>query len=270
VSARATARALPTLLKIGLREAIAYRGEMIVWMLATTMPLVMLALWSAVARDAPDGSIGRYGEAQFVAYFLAAFVVRQLTGAWVFYTMNFEIRDGTLSMRLLRPVHPLVAYATEGIASMPMRFVIALPIAAISLAIVGPGAVTHDPRLWALWVVSIAGAWLISLFVNFAVGCTAFFAESSMKFMDAWLVFYFVLSGYVVPIDLFPPALRAVVDWLPFRYQIGLPVEVMTGALTPGQTLALLARQWMWVAIGLATTVVLWRRGLRRFAAYGG
>jgi ABC-2 type transport system permease protein len=74
----------------------------------------------------------------------------------------------------------------------------------------------------------------------------------------------------VVPTDLFPPALRAVVDWLPFRYQIGLPVEVMTGALTPGQTVSALARQWMWVGIGLATTTLMWRRGLRRFAAYGG
>jgi ABC-2 type transport system permease protein len=163
-----------------------------------------------------------------------------------------------------------VAYTTEGIASMPIRVVIAIPIAIVSLAVVGPGAVTHDPRLWAVWVASIAGAWLISLFVNFAVGCTAFFTESSLKLMDAWLVFYFVLSGYVVPVDLFPPVLRAAVDWMPFRYQIGFPVEVMTGAVSPGQALALLARQWMWVVIGLATTAVMWRRGLRRFAAYGG
>ncbi len=267
MSARATVRALPTLLRIGLLEAIAYRGEMIVWMLATTMPLVMLALWGAVAREAP---VGRYGEPQFVAYFLAAFIVRQLTGAWVFYTMNFEIRDGTLATRLLRPVHPLVAYTCEGIASMPMRIVISIPVAGISLAVVGAGAITHDPRMWGLWILSIAGAWLISLFVNFSVGCTAFFAESSMKLMDAWLVFYFVLSGYVVPVDLFPPALRAVVDWLPFRYQIGFPVEVMTGALTPAQALALLARQWTWVVIGSGVTTFMWRRGLRRFAAYGG
>jgi ABC-2 type transport system permease protein len=258
---------MPTLLRIGVHEAIAYRGEMLVWMLATTMPLVMLAMWGAVARDAP---VGRYGEPQFVAYFLAAFVVRQLTGAWVFYTMNFEIRDGTLASRLLRPVHPLAAYAAESIASMPMRVLISLPVAVISLAVVGSGAVTHDPRLWLLWVVSIAGAWLISLSVNFTVGCTAFFTESSFKLMDAWLVFYFVLSGYVVPTDLFPPALRAAVDWLPFRYQIGFPVEVMTGALTVEQSLALLGRQWMWVVIGFATTAVMWRRGLRRFAAYGG
>ncbi len=267
MSARSTLRAVPTLLRIGFYDALAYRGEMIIWMLATTMPLVMLALWSAVARDAP---VGRYGQAQFVAYFLAAFVVRQLTGAWVFYVMNFEIRDGTLAMRLLRPVHPLAAYAAEGIASMPLRIVVSVPVAAISLAVVGPSAVTHDPQLWALWVLSIAGAWLLSLFVNFAVGCTAFFAESSMKFMDAWLVFYFVLSGYVVPIDLFPAGLRAAVNFLPFRYQIGLPIEIMTGALTPAEALRLLGAQAAWVLAGLAVTAMLWRKGVQRFAAYGG
>ena len=268
MSLRQTARALPTLLRTGVYEAIAYRGEMLVWMLATTMPLVMLALWSAVAKDAP---VGRYGQPQFAAYFLATFVVRQVTGAWVFYTMNFEIRDGTLAMRLLRPVHPLVAYTCESLASMPMRALISLPVAAVLLAVVGRDAVTHEPLLWAIWVVSIAGGWLISLFVNFVVGCTAFFAESSMKFMDAWLVFYFVLSGYLVPIDLFPPALRSVVDWLPFRYQIGLPVEIMTGAHgSYAEILELLARQWAWVAIGFGATLLAWRRGLREFASYGG
>lgn len=267
MSLRATARAFPTLLRIGVYDAIAYRGEMLVWILATTMPLVMLALWSAVARDAP---VGRYDEPRFVAYFLATFVVRQLTGAWVFYSMNFEIRNGTLSMRLLRPVHPLFAYTAESIASMPLRAAVSLPFAVVSLFVVGAGAVTHDPLLWAMWTVSVFGGWLLSLLVNFVVGCTAFFTESSMKFMDAWLVFYFVLSGYLVPIDLFPPLLRDVLGWLPFRYQIGFSVELMTGALGRGEAAMLLLRQWGWIAVGVGLTALAWRRGLARFAAYGG
>jgi ABC-2 type transport system permease protein len=255
------------LLRVGLAEAVAYRAEMLVWVLATTMPLVMLALWTAVARGAP---VGRYDEPRFVAYFLATFIVRQLTGSWAFYEMNFEVRDGRLAMRLLRPVHPLWAYAAESIASAPMRALVSLPVAMIALAIVGRGAVTHDPAAWALWGVAILGGWLITLFVNFAVGCLSFFVESSLKVMDLWLVFFFVLSGYLVPVDLFPSSLRAVVDWLPFRYQLGFPVELMTGAYGAGEALGPLARQWMWVAIGFAVTAGLWRAGLRRYSAYGG
>lgn len=267
MSLRNTARAFPTLLRVGFADAVAYRAEMLVWVLATTMPLVMLALWTSVAQGAP---IGRYDQPAFVAYFLATFVVRQMTGSWAFYEMNFEVRNGTLAMRLLRPVHPLAAYAAENIAAMPMRVLVSLPVAFIALVVVGSHALTHDPAMWGLWVLSVAGAWLITLFVNFAVGSAAFYFESSMKLMDAWLVFYFILSGYLVPVDLFPARLRAIVDWLPFRYQIGLPVEIMTGAHPLSRAASLVVAQWAWVAVALLAASVLWRRGLRRFAAYGG
>ncbi len=267
MSLRITVRALPTLLRIGFAEAVAYRAEMVVWVLATTMPLVMLALWTAVAQGAP---IGRYGEHQFLAYFLATFIVRQVTGSWAFWEMNMEVRSGALGMRLLRPIHPLWAYAAESVASLPMRVLVSLPVAFIALFVLGAGDVARDPVVWLLWVVSVIGGWLITLLANFVVGAAAFFMESSVKLMDAWLVFFFVLSGYLIPVDLFPPALRAVVDWLPFRYQIGLPVELMTGATPLGSAWPMLARQWLWVLLGVGATALLWRSGTRRFAAYGG
>ena len=55
MSLRATLKAYPTLLRVGVAEAVAYRAEMFVWVLATTMPLISLALWNAVAREAPVG-----------------------------------------------------------------------------------------------------------------------------------------------------------------------------------------------------------------------
>ncbi|HLK39222.1 MAG TPA: ABC-2 family transporter protein [Polyangiaceae bacterium] len=267
MSLRSTTRALPTLLRVGFADAVAYRAEMIVWVLATTMPLVMLGLWTAVARDAP---VGRYGEPQFQAYFLATFIVRQLTGSWAFWEMNFELRNGTLSMRLLRPVHPLLAYAAEGVAAMPMRVAVSIPVAVIALALVGPTGVNAKPLLWVVWAFSIVGAWLLTLMVNLLIGCAAFFFESSLKLMDLWLVFYFVLSGYLIPIDIFPTRLRSFVDWLPFRYQIGFPVELMTGSHAMPDALVLLARQAAWIAIFLGATRWAWRRGVARFSAFGG
>jgi ABC-2 type transport system permease protein len=267
MSIRNTARAFPAMLRVGVHEAIAYRAEMLVWVLATTMPLVMLAMWSAVARDAP---IGRFDQAGFVAYFLATFIVRQLSGSWVSWQMSYEIREGTLATRLVRPVHPLFGYAAEALAYTPMRVVVAIPVAAVALWAVGTGALAHDPLIWAMWAASILGAWLITFFVNLVIGCMAFFLESATKVMDVWLALYFVFSGYLVPIELFPPRVRAVTEVLPFRYQIGLPVELMTGAHDRAEALALLGRQWLWVAATFLVVSFVWRRGLARFAAYGG
>lgn len=267
MSLKSSVRALPALLRIGFAEAVAYRAEMLVWILATTMPLVMLALFAAVAREAP---IGRFGQPQLIAYFLSTFIVRQLTGAWVAWEMNYEIREGTLAMRLLRPVHPLLCYATENVASIPMRAVVSLPVAIVALFVIEHDQVSHDPAIWAIWGAAMLGAWLITLGVNFVFGSLAFFMESSLKIADVWAVLFFVFSGYLIPVDLFPPAFRHALDWLPFRYQLGLPVELMTGAHDRTGAIELLLGQWAWVAIVYTLVVVTWKRGVRRFAAYGG
>jgi len=267
VSLRNAVRAFPALLRVGFADALAYRAETLIWVLSTTMPLVNLALWSKVAETAP---VGRYGQRQFVAYFLATFIVRQLTGSWVYWDMAFAIRTGTLSMRLLRPVDPLWAYTAEAIASVPMRLIVSLPAAIVALASVGASGLTHDPAIWSIWSLSLLGAWLITLLINFIVGSASFFVESSLRLMDLWLVLYFGLSGYLIPIDLLPRSIRLVAEWLPMRFQIGLPVELMTGAHGRAVALELLAREYAWVAALLVATIAMWRAGLKRYAAYGG
>ena len=52
-----TLRMLPTMLRVGFANMAAYPGEILVWILTTTMPLIMYALWSAVAEQ---GALGRF------------------------------------------------------------------------------------------------------------------------------------------------------------------------------------------------------------------
>jgi len=267
VSVRASVRAIPTILRVGFSEALAYRAETVVWIAATTMPLVMLALWHTVAREAP---IGGYGASQMVGYFLSMFIVRQLTGSWAVWLINMEVRDGSLAQRLLRPVHPLVSYAVSALAELPVRSFLAVPVATVALVVFAGRQLTREPALWAAWVASIAGGWLITLFANLAIGCLALFVESSTKLMDVWLALYFVFSGYLFPVTLFPPAMRRAIDWLPFRYQLGLPVEIMTARYDLHGALAMLGRQWLMVGAMLAIVALVWRGGVKRFAAYGG
>jgi ABC-2 type transport system permease protein len=268
MSLRTAVRAFPTLLRIGFSEALAYRAELLIWVLSTTMPFIMMALWTAVAREAP---VGRYGQAGFVGYFLATFVVRQLTGAWAAWQINYEVRQGTLAMRLLRPISPLWSYAAENLGAVPMRILVSVPVAIVSVLVVGPAGVPQRWWGWPVLVLALLGGWLITFLANVIIGTMALYMESSQKLMDVWLVMFFVFSGYLYPVELLPSALGSLVDWLPFRYQIGFAAEVMTNAHKELPTvLTLLAGQWLWV-LGMGTlAVVLWRRGLRRFAAFGG
>jgi ABC-2 type transport system permease protein len=264
---RRTLRAVPTLLRVGFAEAVAYRAELLVWLLSTTMPLVMLALMSAVVREGP---IGRFGAGEFTAYYLAALVVRLLTGAWVIWEVNFEIRQGTLAFRLLRPIHPLVAYACENVGAMPLRLGVAIPIAAAALWAAGPAHLTDDPLLLALFPLSIVGGWLITFLAMANIGALAFRIESSSALFEVWLGLFGVFSGYLVPLELFPGWLATVARFLPFRYMLAFPVEMVIGMTPRAAALGELAVQWAFVGALALSARVSWRAGLRRFAAFGG
>jgi ABC-2 type transport system permease protein len=262
-----TLRALPTLLRVGLSETVAYRAELLVWLLSTNMPLVMLALWSAVARD---GAVGRFGQRDFTAYFLAALVVRLLTGAWLIWGLTYEIRQGTLAFRLLRPIHPLITFACENVAAMPLRLLMATPIVAVLLLTVGADHVTRDPLLLALFPLMVFGAWLISFLAMAVVGALAFYFESATSLFEIWMGLFGVLSGYLVPLELFPPWVSTLARFLPFRYMLAFPVETIIGMHSRAAALGELAVQWAFVGGLGAAAAGAWRLGLGRFAAYGG
>jgi ABC-2 type transport system permease protein len=256
--------------KIGFAEAVAYRAEFVVWILTTTLPLVNMALWTAVAREAPDGRFGRFSQSEFVAYYLGALIVRMLTGSWVVWQMNQEIRMGTLSMRLLRPIHPFVAYTLEHLAAVPLRALIALPVAVILLVTTGGGHVVRDPLLVALLPLMIAGAWAITFVSMLAIGSLGLLIERSTAVFEVWLGVFAVMSGYLVPLELMPRWVGRIAEWLPFRYMLGAPVEWIVGLSSREAALHDLALQWLWVGLFALIARAVWRRGLARFEAYGG
>lgn len=264
---RAELRAMPTMLRVGMAETIAYRAEMIVWILTTTMPLVMLSLWTSVAAEAP---FREYTQTDFVAYYLGALIVRNLTSNWVAWQIAEDIRMGTLSMKLLRPVHPFASYLATHLAGVPLRAAVVLPVVVVLFLTDARHVVIDDPGRIALCALSIAGAWLLTFGVFVAIGSLSFFLEKSMSLVEVYFGLFMLLSGYIIPIDLMPGWMSSIAKVLPFYYMLGLPVEILIGKYPDvASASSAVAAQWAWVAIMLAAAAFTWHRGVKRFEAYG-
>jgi len=261
-----TVRALPTLLRIGVAETVAYRAEFVVWILTTTQPLIMMSLWTSVARG---GSFKGYDADAFVAYYLATLLVRQLTGNWVAWQMMEEIRMGTMAMRLLRPIHPFVTYTASHLAALPFRSIVALPIVVILLITSASGGVTHDPLQLGVLPLSIAMAWLITFAILFAIGALAFFLTQTMAISTLYFGLFSLFSGYLLPLDLLPAPIAKVAAVLPFRFTLSVPVELITRTLPHREVAELLAAQAGWTVGLIAVAVWTWNAGVRRFEAVG-
>lgn len=266
-------KALPTLLRIGFAEALAYRAEMLVWILTTTMPLVSMALWTTAAAGQQLGPPGeRFGSAEFVTYFLLTLLVRLITSSWVLWQLTEDIRTGALSQKLLRPVHPLFFYTTEQLAALPLRGTLVMPLAVGLLVWQSRGQLTHDPRLLGAFLLSLPGAWALNFMSMAIIGLLAFYIDSALGLFYLWTGLYVLFSGYMLPLALLPGWFRTLSEVLHFRFMLDLPVRLLMGGEGGGgglQVARLLLLEYAYVALLTLGMALLWRRGLRRFAAFG-
>jgi ABC-2 type transport system permease protein len=67
-----------------------------------------------------------------------------------------------------------------------------------------------------------------------------------------------------------PSWVQVIADWLPFRYIIALPVEVLMGRAEPSLIVKGIVVQVAWLTICLIAKRLLWHFGLRQYTAVGG
>jgi ABC-2 type transport system permease protein len=245
---------------------IEYRLSVLIWIVTIVLPLIMMAAWVSVASN---GRIGQYDRLGFIAYYVAAFVVRNMTGAWFIWEMDKDIRMGQISFQLLKPMNPMIRYMALNLASKPLRLVIMTPLVLLIVKLVPGLNLASDPLLLALFGLSLAGAWAILFLMQYTIGLSGFWTTRTISLNEAWFFLFSLASGYLVPLDLFPAALREIALLLPFRFAMSLPVEILTGRLPATAAAQGILLQWFWVGALYGLCRAVWHRGLRRYSAVG-
>jgi len=240
-----------------------YRAELYLWALASTLPLFSMGAWMHASRaGASTLSVVEVGQ-----YFLAVYVVRQLTVVWVVWDFEANLHDGTLAHRLLQPLEPVWHHIAEHVAERGAR----LPFTTLLVGVCwwALDEVRFVPSV--VDVVAFLGVLLLVFAFRFLVQYTfsllAFWTERAHAVEGMWNLPYLFLSGMLAPLSAYPDAVMDVVRYTPFPSLIAFPAQVLLGQdVDVGHHLTVLA------AWGIPLLVVnrwLWRRGLARFSAMG-
>ena len=264
-----TFRKAKTLFDAWLANMTAYRAEIVIWMLAVAVPLIMMAVWIGKAQ-AGGGTVGGLDTREFAAYFLAAWLAQQSTVSWVAWELDMDIRQGNLSPKLLRPLDPfwefLMQHLTERFVRVPL--VIGLVLIGLLLA---PAGTVLTPGLEAtlLFMLSVTLAFLIRFMIDYIIGILAFWTEQALAFDETYFILATFLAGGFAPLELFPTAVRNFVEWTPFPYVVYYPAKILTGQLPASDTARVFAVQLAWVLSLVLLRQVMWRVGLKKYGAVG-
>ena len=253
-----------------LNATTSYRGSLIIWMFSiVATAYISLAVWLAVMGE--RSSLGAYDRSGLVTYFLGVSLVSMLTGAWAGHFVADNIRRGELDRYLLKPWPYVHEAIINNVGEKISKLTILLP-----MTLVLAWAFRADLTWTLSWTQALllpcsvlAGAG-IALLINLCVGLLAFWTSDITGISALYLGLESLLSGRLIPLDLFPPLFRRWALLSPFRFTVSLPVEVLVGAKPTAELLIALAGQAVWLAAAYALYRILWHYGIRAYSSSGG
>lgn len=255
------------LLRAAVAEALEYRAQAIFWLVSAVFPLVMMAVWLAVVEEA--GPLAGWGGPEFVSYYVAATLINRLTNSWSAWNWEADIQNGTLSVKLLRPVDPFHHTFAEQIGWKVLDLLLVAPVVVVAALLSPTISFPLDAARLAALALAVLMGFVLNELMSATFGMVAFWTTQSSTIYALFLGAGQFLSGWIAPLAVFPGPVQQLAALLPFRSLVGLPVEWMIGRLGWAELWAGLGVTLAWSLLFLALYRTLWRLGLRRYEAVG-
>lgn len=179
-----------------------------------------------------------------------------------------EVKSGTLAYSINRPYSYMLFHLASYFGRVGPNLLINVGSAALA-GILCVGVLPVSVPSLIAGAVLLAMSFVLDFFFAFAIGMLAFWTEDTSAFQ--WLYFkgQLIFGGLILPLTLFPDALRRVAEWLPFPAMFYSPARLLVsydGALFRW----FLLMQVAWACVAILVAIFLFRKGVRNVEMNGG
>src|SRR5208282_2712586 len=251
---------------IGIQNNLTYRFNYLTRTLFSFIPLfAMLSLWRTIYAKSNEGHrLSGYTEAQMIFYYLMVAVVDIFTAVneddW---QIAADIREGNISQFLLKPMDYLWYRLCLFLSGRITFLVVAIVPLAIFIACFGRYFVLPaNGTAFVAFLISLVLTALLQFFISYAMALLAFWVLEVSTFIFILFAFEYLASGHMFPLDILPSALRHVLFFTPFPYQMYFPISIYMGRTSGVEMLQGLLVQAGWVLAAYAFARFMWRRGV--------
>jgi ABC-2 type transport system permease protein len=180
------------------------------------------------------------------------------------------IRTGTIAYEIARPVDLYTFWLCRAMADrLAPALLRAVPMFAVAIPFLGLSA-PHDASCALAWVAATAGAVLMASALAALMTISLLWTTAGDGIARLAPSMIFLLSGMVLPLVFFPPAMQPLLNALPFRDIIDTPFRIYMGHIPKFEWGGILAHEVVWIVALIALGRGLLARGMSRIAVQGG
>lgn len=230
-------------------------------------------LWHAVFTSGGAKTFMGFSEVDMVVYIFISFLTSVIAYSDGAYAVGEEIRDGSIAMRMIKPIRFDLAFLFqelgERLISLTLSFVpLLLGVEIYKFA--ATGAIGFNIVNFILYFLSLILAYLINFYFNVCYGYSAFVLKNlwGSNFLKDCIVGF--LSGGTIPLAFLPPAVSAVLNFIPFASLTYTPVMIYVGMYDIKTTLISFGLQIFWLAFFIFLQQIIWNASVKRMSVQGG
>ncbi|MBM9535992.1 ABC transporter permease [Desulfobulbus alkaliphilus] len=254
--------------RVAIRQAVCYPADIFIEFIS--YPFAFLGYFFFVAAlFGSGGSVQGYGLSTLITYFSLGWVLRMIVDQRLDGNVAALVQSGGVVSHLVRPVDFLHYLFAGFVGRGCLRFCFyALPAILMLTTLFGEDISLRSGDVG--WFILYAlVAFRMAFELQMLLGLTAFFL--TMNHQISWTVDMTIrlISGLIVPLNLFPEPLFRILELLPFQYLYFKPIQVFLHPAEIWNMLAGLTVGMLWT-LGLALcNRTVFRAALRRHVIYG-
>jgi ABC-2 type transport system permease protein len=226
-------------------------------------------IWKALYAADPEFAAG-FDFPEMVTYVAVGWIIRSVYFNNVDTDMAADIQSGAIVVTMLKPAGVQVRYLGQAVGEAAFRLLLLTGPSALLISLIFPVRPPVGAAAFAAFLVSLAGSVMLTGALNFIVGALALRMTSILGLLRAKFYVQELLSGLLVPLTMFPPAIAAAFGWLPFQHIAYTPLRIYLGKLEGVELVQALAVEWLWVAALMAFGAWFWDRMARQITVHGG
>jgi ABC-2 type transport system permease protein len=253
----------------GFQRAAAYRSAAVSGAITNTF-FGFLRAYVFIALFATRPEAGGYDLADTLTFTFVTQGMAALIELWAWWRIAETIITGQVVSDLARPYDYQLAWLAQDYGRAAFQFLFrSVPPFVV-------GMIVFDARLppnllsWAAFAPSVILAVTVSFGWRFCLNLTTFWMLDYRGIAGLAGLVAILLSGFIVPLAMFPDAIRDAIYLTPFASMVAIPIDIFLGKLDGIDLAAALALQAFWAVAMLLIGRAVLAAAMRKLVVQGG